>query len=462
MEGQTKPRAIPTQDIERTIQEYIFRLRLKFLLPGILMIILALIFLISTIYFHESNSIDEDLVQLQSTTSDLYKNSISQNAKALQTIMDGLSTNRELATALSNQDRQLLLQHSASIYENFNHHYGITHFYFSNPERVNILRVHKPEKHGDIIDRQTTLLAYQDGKDHYGVELGVMGSLTLRYVRPWHDEQTHKLLGFVELGMEVDNSVDAIRDLLGLEVYTLINKRHLEKSSWEEGAEIFGYKTGWEEFPQVVIGMDNRKSLPNTLSTLIQKTAFNSPEPHLVSKVRINGQCAVFIPLNSMSGHHIGELIIIKDISSTLEHSQKLVLISSGVLLSGSVIAVIFFYWLVGRVAKRMANNEIALQQLATHDCLTGLLNRQQFDLTLESAITQFSRYGRSVSLLMIDIDHFKQVNDNYGHPAGDSILVEIGKHLTEQARAIDSVYRYGGEEFSILLPETNSPQKRW
>ena len=457
MEEQAEPKAISPQDTEETVRRYVFHLRFKFLMPGVSMLLFAVILLISVVYLHEARTIDRELIQLQSTASNLYKNSIKQNAKALQTIMDSLSTDRELAAALSRQDRPRLLQHSASIYENFNRHYGITHFYFSNPERVNILRVHKPEKYGDTINRQTTLLAHQDKADHYGVELGTMGTLTLRYVKPWYEEKTHVLLGFVELGMEVDGSVDMIRSLLGLDIFVLVNKQYLERKSWEEGSQTFGYKTDWERFSQIVVGMETRQSLPDALSTLIQKMDFNDPKPIVISQLEANDQYAIFIPLDDVLGQPVGDLVMIKDTSISSDHARGTVLIGSGLLLSGSIIVIVFFYWFVGRVAKRMARNEIALQQLATHDSLTGLLNRRQFDLMLENAITQFYRYDRSVSLLMIDIDHFKQVNDKYGHPAGDAILVEVGRRLTQQTRAIDSVYRYGGEEFSILLPETDS-----
>lgn len=457
MEGQTEPKSISPQNIEETVRQYVFRLRFKFLMPGVLILLFSIILLVSIVYLHESRTIDRELIQLQATASSLYKNSIKQNVKALRTIMDSLSTDQELAAALSRQDRPRLLQHSASIYENFNRHYGITHFYFSNPERVNILRVHKPEKYGDTINRQTTLLAHQDKADHYGVELGTMGTLTLRYVKPWYEKQTNKLLGFIELGMEMDGAVDAIRNLLGLNVFVLVNKQYLERKSWEEGAKTFGYKTDWDRFSQIVLGMGTRQSLPDALSTLIQKIDFYDPESLIISQLDMNDQYAIFIPLNDVSGHHVGDLAMIKDTSISSNHARKTVLFGSGLLLSGSIIAVTFFYWFVGRVAERMARNEIALQQMATHDSLTSLLNRRQFDLILENAITQFSRYGRSVSLLMIDIDHFKQVNDKYGHPAGDAILVEVGRRLTQQTRAIDSVFRYGGEEFSILLPETDS-----
>jgi diguanylate cyclase (GGDEF)-like protein len=95
--------------------------------------------------------------------------------------------------------------------------------------------------------------------------------------------------------------------------------------------------------------------------------------------------------------------------------------------------------------------------ELATTDGLTGLLNRRAFMERLAEEAGRSSRYERYFSLLLIDIDHFKLVNDTYGHPAGDAVLKSLSQTLKMQIRSVDIAGRYGGEEFVIILPETNS-----
>ncbi|MFH2015454.1 MAG: sensor domain-containing diguanylate cyclase [Pseudomonadota bacterium] len=96
-------------------------------------------------------------------------------------------------------------------------------------------------------------------------------------------------------------------------------------------------------------------------------------------------------------------------------------------------------------------------EELASRDSLTGLYNHRTFYALLEEETVRTLRFNRPVSLLMLDIDYFKAVNDTYGHQAGDVILRSLSDLLVKQARAVDRVCRYGGEEFMVILPETDA-----
>ncbi len=111
-------------------------------------------------------------------------------------------------------------------------------------------------------------------------------------------------------------------------------------------------------------------------------------------------------------------------------------------------------------LALRKTQTELALkneelEQLAIHDRLTGLYNRRKLDESLEQEMTRAARYGRSLSIIMLDLDYFKRVNDSCGHLAGDAVLVETAARLREALRTHDIIGRWGGEEFLVLCPET-------
>ncbi|WP_228152831.1 sensor domain-containing diguanylate cyclase [Marinobacter guineae] len=104
---------------------------------------------------------------------------------------------------------------------------------------------------------------------------------------------------------------------------------------------------------------------------------------------------------------------------------------------------------------------ETELEELATRDPLTGLFNRREMSKVLEEELERARRYQRPMALLWIDFDHFKDVNDTYGHAAGDSVLRSVSRLLLGSVRSVDSVGRFGGEEFVIVLPEMDLDEAR-
>jgi diguanylate cyclase (GGDEF)-like protein len=99
---------------------------------------------------------------------------------------------------------------------------------------------------------------------------------------------------------------------------------------------------------------------------------------------------------------------------------------------------------------------QIELRELALHDPLTGLYNRHYLNETLPREFIRLEREGAPLSIIMADIDHFKSVNDNFGHLAGDQALVEIASVLKRCTRGSDIICRYGGEEFLLAMPGAN------
>jgi diguanylate cyclase (GGDEF)-like protein len=116
------------------------------------------------------------------------------------------------------------------------------------------------------------------------------------------------------------------------------------------------------------------------------------------------------------------------------------------------------FAYVTGQAAVSIENVDLheTVRLQAVTDELTGLYNRNHLQGTLDSEIERSRRFGTDVGLVMLDIDDFKQVNDTYGHPQGDVVLVEVGRALRELSRDIDEPARYGGEELAVVLPQTD------
>lgn len=107
------------------------------------------------------------------------------------------------------------------------------------------------------------------------------------------------------------------------------------------------------------------------------------------------------------------------------------------------------------RSNQQLLENEEKIRELMLTDWLTGVANRRHLDERLKAEIARLQRYGNAFCIIMADLDHFKIVNDSYGHDVGDKVIHTFAKTISESVRGVDFVSRYGGEEFIIIMPET-------
>lgn len=112
--------------------------------------------------------------------------------------------------------------------------------------------------------------------------------------------------------------------------------------------------------------------------------------------------------------------------------------------------------WARIRTQIKLSQTILALEKASITDGLTGLYNHNRIFEVLDAEIIRAKRYGHMLSIMMLDIDFFKKVNDNFGHQTGDVVLKEVAREITKTIRNIDVAGRYGGEEFLVVLPETN------
>lgn len=195
-------------------------------------------------------------------------------------------------------------------------------------------------------------------------------------------------------------------------------------------------------------------SLDTQLSILAKEMADMVPFDTLNYKHRIARQDFVFSTgmggphrceyRLSLEGHQYGTL--------TLHRRQRFTedeLCGIEMMLSGAICHI------------RNACQFIAIEQTALTDSLTGIGNKRALDEALQRASAMADRHGAPWSLILCDLDHFKQINDNHGHVVGDHILARTAEKLEHALRNSDTVYRFGGEEFAILLPHTNGQEAR-
>ncbi|MES2098402.1 MAG: GGDEF domain-containing protein [Pseudomonadota bacterium] len=122
--------------------------------------------------------------------------------------------------------------------------------------------------------------------------------------------------------------------------------------------------------------------------------------------------------------------------------------IAMAFMMGGLILNMVLALLVVARMVRR-------LRQRSLRDALTGLLNRRALAPLLRRQVGRLRRYGETYAVLMVDVDHFKQINDSFGHAVGDAALIDLARLMREAARDVDHIVRMGGEEFCLLLPHT-------
>jgi len=166
---------------------------------------------------------------------------------------------------------------SSSSFNQLNLKYGITHLYLIEKDRTVFLRAHQNEKRGDRLDRYTMLAAQQSGRDSWGLDMGPLGTFTLRYVRPGIAEGDD---GFIELGMEIASLLQSFVKDDGFELTTLIHKEYTTAEKFLAGHQRFQFSGKWDDFPDFVIANQSLPQLPPEIVDLLKRdhTEFGGDE----------------------------------------------------------------------------------------------------------------------------------------------------------------------------------------
>jgi len=217
---------------------------------------------------------------------------------------------------------------------------------------------------------------------------------------------------------------------------------------------VFGRTPQWDRFPHSVVSSQSLSQIPPVLAERIAHDDMRTAPIEPVIEIDGSYYRPVFIPIQDVALRDVANVVLLVDVSPEINTARLALLLGGIAYLAGGVLLFILFYRLVGWIGRRIEHNEQRLEQLATVDQLTGLYNYRMYYSILNGEIARAQRYGHTLSVLMLDVDHFKRVNDDYGHLAGDRVLERLGLLLKESVRGENVVCRYGGEEFSIIVPE--------
>jgi len=302
-------------------------------------------------YLHERGHVlDSAAVQIARVEDSLGMH-LGEDFKGISGALFAIEQGGSFLAPLRARDRETLHELAAPLFRRLQTQAEITHFYFSDPDRVNILRVHKPDTFGDVIDRLTTLEAQETGAPVQGIELGPLGTLTLRVVHPQIVDG--ECIGYIELGHEINHLIDLMGTALDVELGILVRKQYLDREGWETGMRMMGRDGDWDRLSDFVVC----GGLPVGISAneLRHLASEDLEIPPAGLELDLQGKdCRVgYFPLIDVRGQDLGRLFVVVDVSDREAASVRFVLSAALACVVAAGLLMTLFYLYLCRIEGR-------------------------------------------------------------------------------------------------------------
>jgi len=274
-----------------------------FLISGFLAVLIGL---------HEDR-LEDALIRNIAAVPDRLSKALQFESAGLDMALQAIIRNRHTVAGLKAKDREGLLSRHHALFEQMHTDHGVTHFYFLDAARVCLLRVHKPEKFGDRIDRFTARKAERTGQASAGIELGPLGTFTLRVVRPVFENGER--LGYVELGKEIENILQSLHDDPTVELAVTIHKEALNRSQWESGMRMLDREPDWNRFSQEALIYYSTPRFPEEIDRYVDPGGHTDTDTVKNLSFLNRTWRVVFLPLQDVSGREVGDMVVMHDVS---------------------------------------------------------------------------------------------------------------------------------------------------
>lgn len=358
---------------------------------------------------------------------------------------------KDVARALRNRDRDALYSLVIERYEEMkkdNPFLEVMHFIL--PDNTSLLRVHKLDKYGDDLTNVRPMIrdTNKNLTINKGFEIGKHG-ISYRVSVPVH--YLGKYVGVLEFGVNVNYILELSKKVFGVESAIFFDTKALEllreKETRLKDTEIINGYT--------MFGRDN----------VIFSSIKNIEEEELYENIKIDSKEYVVyegIQITNYQHKVVGKTILAQDITKDVAdlnmYIMSLFIATIFLLILISVMLAMSFnklFRIIEEKQEELTEKNKLLEDLSNTDPLTKLKNRRRFAEIMEYEINRSKRYKSGICLALVDVDHFKKINDVYGHDVGDLVLMGLATLLQNNTRSSDVVARWGGEEFIILYVES-------
>jgi hypothetical protein len=304
------------------------------------MTILLTIFVLAESW-REQEAVEAAREKTIAAVNEAFEVAIHRDSDKLGTALAVIARNDALREAFMRGDRTALYNRTAGLFAELRRDHDITHFYFIDEDRRMFLRVQRPDSYGDTVDRTTLLRAKQTGQIAEGLELGQKGVFTLRVVEPWR-ENSGRVAGYIELGMEIDRTLVQLHELTGVDLFLLVDKRHLDRRQWEEGMDMIQQAKNWDLLPSHVVAGRTK----NATDALLKAHPHIETENHALDgrhRVRSGNRSLEFVslPLRDAAGREVGTILLAHDLTAmdARQEGFLIIVIGAALVVGAAVIA---------------------------------------------------------------------------------------------------------------------------
>jgi PAS domain S-box-containing protein len=446
----------------------------------LLTLALAAFFALYTILFYltQQNHLGEIRARDRLSVERFFQARLASDADLMSAALTTLSRDAGVRAAFLIRDRAALQAAAQPIFDDLRQKHRITHMYFVKPNREALLRMHRPEQFGDTIPRFTLLQAERTGRVAVGLELGQLrGLFTLRVVLPWRDPN-NRIIGYLELGEEIEHLGQMLKDVLGVEVFVALRKDLLQRENWEAGMQLFGRTPNWSQFPAEVL-VDRTTVEPPELIEY-----FGQPKERRPGYLEVRGggrhYFGAAVPLLDVTARQVGEIVFLRDHAALVAATRRTFLMTVLLSVAMAVTCTVLLYERARRyyiapllelraVAQHAGRGELS-QDAIVHRSdeigdLARSLNRMIHDLRAAQAEqTRLVLDAALDAVVTFDpdgqvIDWNRRAEDLFGWPRAAAIgrsildLVGTGDTHTVLQLALEE-YRSGGNSpaFNRLL----------
>lgn len=391
------------------------------------------------------------------------------NVQRLMALADRAINDNKNSSLAPNAVRALLYEEVSPSWQRMTSDYDVRQLHFHlGPGSTSFLRVHKPEKYGDNMDELRHLIVdvNRDGEPRQGFELGRVYAGIRGVVPIYSFSDPSRQVGALEVGTSFTTLIDSLSSAIDQDVAVLIREDRIDEAVWKRPGNGFESSCGCfveassdtkvndviaslEKAPDPEPVFDGRTTLLETTTGPVALTEFALQD---------------YIGIRDEREAPVGRVMIWHSAENAIQGLYRTTLTNIVYALLVFILIEIALFFGMRFVINRLESTiddrtrdiralNLKLEGLAHVDQLTGVYNRRYLMERLKEERNRCARLSSPAALIMLDVDHFKKVNDDWGHPAGDTVLSELGRVMKEYARNYDIVGRYGGEEFVILLP---------